>query len=128
MISNPLVTKIVQYALIPAVPSVAQFASSVVTKCVTYGVSCAIGATLSPQIEMNPLTTLRGGANGNLLDLERVDLRLSSLEQYCVVASIILGAVIGKRCFWFTVGLLSFGHLKLLLSFAYIYRYLWRYT
>jgi hypothetical protein len=45
---------------------------------------------------MNALATLRGGAgNGNLVDLERVDLRLNSLEEYCVIASIMLGAVIG---------------------------------
>lgn len=46
------------------------------------------------------LLSLRGGENLQVIDLERVDLRLGSLEEYCLIASIILGAVIGTFFFY----------------------------
>ena len=92
MISNLAVTTVIKHALIPVIPSLAQFSASVATKCVTYGASSAL-----------TFVHLRGG-DAPALDLDRVDLRLGSLEQYCVIASIILGATIGKDAFPINVG------------------------
>jgi hypothetical protein len=104
MIITPFVTNAIQNALIPAVPSVSQFTSTVVSKFIIYAVPGAVGAVISSSPSMNALVKLRGGAaTGNLVDLERVDLRLNSLEEYCVIASIILGAVIGMFPLAFTV-------------------------
>ena len=38
---------------------------------------------------------VRGGAIGREIDLERTEIRLGGLGEYCVVASILLGAVLG---------------------------------
>ena len=74
---------------------------------------CAMGLLgqrcLRPQTAMlNPLTQpkrhqmaaskalqVRGGAIGREIDLERTEIRLGGLGEYCVVASILLGAVLG---------------------------------
>jgi hypothetical protein len=107
MVIHPVVTNVIQSTLIPAVPILAQFASTVGAKCVAFGFPCVIGASLSAHSStggtaagrIGALATLRGGAN-NLVDLERVELRLNSMEEYCVIASIIMGAVIGMYLGW----------------------------
>jgi len=54
------------------------------------------GQVRPPQLFEKPHILLRGGMTRSAtLDLNRVELRLNSLEEYCVIASILLGAVIG---------------------------------
>ena len=83
MIVHPVVTTAVKTAMVQAIPSLAQFSSMVAKKAVAVGVPAVAAATVP---------ALRGGAV--VVDLDRADIRLDSLEQYCVIASIILGAVI----------------------------------
>lgn len=129
MITKPLVHEVVRHTIIPAIPSISQFASSVATKCLSFGVPCAIGVAASsfgPNTN-RALGTPRGGGSSSNLDLERVGLRLSSLAEYCVISSLILGAIIGELeivpTFFSTVNGLSALQL-FLTSFFFFCRYL----
>ena len=79
---NPGVATTLEITLISSSPSLATFTSSLATKCATFALPAVATATLG----------VRGGA----VDLERADLRLDSLAQYGVIASIILGSMVGK--------------------------------
>ena len=103
-----MVTQVVQRAILPSIIpslSISQFASSVGVKVATLCAAKSMGAamfrTTPAQNCATAITDLRGGA-ASKIDLDRVDLRLNSLEEYCVIASIILGAVIGM--FYVLVG------------------------
>ena len=86
MIVNPAIAATaIKQTMVHAVPSLAQFTATVARKSVAFGVP-AVAANL------RGFELLRGG--GTSVDLDRADIRLSSLEEYCVIASIILGAVI----------------------------------
>jgi hypothetical protein len=56
--------------------------------------STMVGLATSPTTACSLVLGLRGGADGQIVDLSRADLRLSSLESYAVVGSILLGAMI----------------------------------
>ena len=83
MIVHPVATataSAIKQVMVHASPSIAQFSTTVAKKAVTFGLPAAAAS-------------IRGGG-GIVVDLDRADIRLDSLEQYCVIASIILGAVI----------------------------------
>jgi hypothetical protein len=90
-------------------PSVSQFSSGVFSKCVAFGISCAVtdvsSVASSTTVDAAPensvsnnanrhnLMMIRGGSD-SMVDMERVGFRLSSIGQYAIVSSILLGALI----------------------------------
>ena len=82
--------------------SVPTFWNGVASQCLSYGVACAIGKSFQGTEALNnkfaPFLTIRGGAAAPvpLLDIDRASFRLSSIEQYCIVSSLLMGAAIGK--------------------------------
>jgi hypothetical protein len=111
LLISPAVATALESTLITSVPSLAQFTSTAATKCVAFGLPAVATAAL--------------GARGGAVDLERVDLRLDSLEQYCVIASIILGSMIGK--FLEASRLISHVGIEFL-TLCPFSRYLWRHS
>ena len=94
---------------IPTLSSAPTLWNGVALQCLSYGISCAVGNKSfqgTTDIVLNekfaPFLTIRGGANigaagaAPILDIDRAGFRLSSIEQYCIVSSILMGAAIGK--------------------------------
>lgn len=99
MLPNAVATSVIQQTL-QSLPSTPQFASSVVSKCMAFGLPCIFKTCLHPagvsgaSDPQNPLS-LRGGSATQQVDMERAGFRLNGIEQYCLVSSILLGALAG---------------------------------
>jgi hypothetical protein len=99
MLANAVTKTIIQQT-VQFVPSIPQFASGVLSKCVAFALPCIVSAFLHPSAVANPGATqdaflaFRGG-NEYKVDMERAGFRLSGIEQYCLISSILLGALTG---------------------------------
>jgi hypothetical protein len=101
MLANAVTKTIIQQT-VQFVPSIPQFASGALSKCVAFGLPCIVSASRHPSAMANPgatqdaLLVLRGG-NGRKVNMERAQFRLSGIEQYCLISSILLGALTGMN-------------------------------
>ena len=100
-------TALVQTVAKSTIPALSgpTFWNGVASQCLSYGVACAIGKSFQGTEMLNnnnekfaPFLTIRGGAAvpAPVFDLDRAGFRLYSIEQYCIVSSLLMGAAIGK--------------------------------
>jgi hypothetical protein len=106
MTINSIVEHILSNKLRTELSPISQLASGIaVIDCIRFGV-LRVGVTVRDAADefstfeqngqkLRECVSLRGGDGDVAIDFDRVGLRLDSLDEYCVIASIILGAVIG---------------------------------